>query len=66
MFKNEVIVSEEDKKEMLYHINEINRILEKYPYSSCFANTVTEISRVKTYSKNAAECIENLYTIGCE
>lgn len=62
MFENEVIVSEADKKEALYHINEVNKILNKYRYSSCFANNVTTISRAKTYSKNAAEWIGYLHT----
>ena len=51
MLGNEVIVSEVDKKEALYHINEVNKILRKYPYNSCFANSVTALSRAKTYSK---------------
>lgn len=62
MFKNEVIVSKSDKRKALYHINEVNRILEKYPYSSCFANTITDISRAKNFSKEAAEYIASLHT----
>ena len=62
MLGNEVIVSEVDKKEALYHINEVNKILRKYPYNSCFANSVTALSRAKTYSKKASEWIRYLHT----
>lgn len=62
MFENEVIVSEVDKKEALYHIQKVNKILDKYPYSSCFANTVTTISRAKGFSKDAEKWIGYLHT----
>lgn len=62
IFENEVIISEVDKNEALYHIRAVNKILNKYPYCSCYANTVTTVSRAKTYSKNAEEWIGYLHT----
>ena len=62
MFENEVIISESDKEKALYHIQEVNKILDKYPYSSCFAHTITNISRAKGYSKDAEKWISYLET----
>ena len=62
MFENDVIVSEVDKKEALYHIREVNKILDKYPYFSCIAPTVTTISRAKGFSKDAEKWISYLDT----
>ena len=62
MFKNDVIVSETDKENALYHIREVNKILDKYPYFSCVANTVTTISRAKEFSKDAEKWISYLDT----
>lgn len=63
MFENEVIVDKKDKEELCFLINKVDEILGKYPYSSCFANTVTAISRAKISAKEAAENIELLYTL---
>ena len=45
------MVGAKDKKDALYHIKRVNEILDKYPFQSCFANTVTTISRAKSYAK---------------
>ena len=61
MFSNEVVISEEDKDQALYHIKKVNEILNEYPYQSCIGNTETNMSRAKTASKNAQEWIKSLY-----
>lgn len=62
-FKNEVSVSEDDKKRLVSLIREVNEILEKYPYSSDYSqHTVTSISRAKSYSKEAETWINLLKT----
>lgn len=61
MFNNEVIISEADKEQLLYHIKIVNEILDKYPYFKYNATT-TNMSRAKTASKNAEAWIKNLYT----
>lgn len=66
MFENEVIISETDKDTILYHIKQVNEILNKYPYQSnnhgCCGNISTNMSRAKTAAQNAEKWIENLYT----
>ncbi len=56
------MVGAKDKKDALYHIKRVNEILDKYPFQSCFANTVTTISRAKSYAKDAEEWISYLHT----
>lgn len=63
MFENEVIVEKDDKEELCLLITRINEILNKYQYSSCFANTVTAMSRAKISAKEAKQNIELLYTL---
>jgi hypothetical protein len=62
MFKNEVIISEIDKEQALYHIKKVNEILNKYPYENGHAYTVTNMIRAKHASLEAEKWIEYLYT----
>ena len=63
MFDNEVLIEKSDKEKIIKLINEINEILEKYPYQNQFnaANTVTVMSRAKTAVKEAKHNIESLF-----
>lgn len=63
MFENEVIVDKKDKEELCFLINKVDEILDKYPYSSCFSNSVTVMSRAKTSVKEAKQNIGYLYTM---
>lgn len=63
MFENEVVVDKKDKEELCFLINKVDEILGKYPYSSCFANSVTVMSRAKTSVKEAKQNIGYLYTM---
>jgi hypothetical protein len=62
MFKNEVIISETDKEQALYHIKKVNEILKKYPYENWHEYTVTNMTRAKHASLEAEKWIEYLYT----
>ena len=62
MFDNEVLILKEDKEELLYHIQNVNKILSRYPYQSCDGNTATNMSRAKSASNNAELWINSLYT----
>lgn len=62
-FKNEVFISNDDKQRLVSLINEINEILEKYPYSSDYTHhTVTTMSMAKSHSKDAETWIKLLKT----
>lgn len=62
MFRNEVIVTEEDKAAALYHIQQVNAILGKYPNQVSFAETITNMRSAKTMAQNAERWISRLYT----
>ena len=61
MFKNEVTVSLDDKREMMAHIEQVKSILDKYPWFSCDANTVSVMQRAKGAVADAAQWIGCLY-----
>ena len=64
MFDNEVFIKKEDKAILLKNIEEINKILNKYPYykDGTHYHTVTAISRAKNFSKDAEQWIRLLST----
>ena len=62
MFKNEVTVSLDDKHEMIAHIMQVKSILDKYPWCSCDASTVTVMQRAKGAVEDVAKWIGYLYT----
>ena len=62
MFENEVIISEVDKEQALYHIKKVNEILNKYPHVNGFAYPITNMSRAKHVSTEAEKWIGYLYT----
>lgn len=62
MLKNEVVVEKEDKEKLVALISEMDSILSKYPYMSCFDSTITNISRAKSFTKDAKKWIELLET----
>ena len=62
MFKNEVVVSEKDKSEMMIYIQRTKDILNKYPHFSCDANTVTVMMRAKNALLEVRRWIGCLYT----
>lgn len=62
MFKNEVIVSEKDKSDMMVYLQRTKDILDKYPYFSCSANTVTIMQRAKCSLLETRKWIGYLYT----
>lgn len=65
MFRNEVIVSEEDKQKVVELLTEVNKILEPYPYFNPeYAGdyTVTTISRAKGFAKDALKWCSYLHT----
>ena len=62
MFENEVMISETDKEQVLYHIKKVNEILDKYPHVNGFAYPITNMCRAKRASLEAEKCIEYLYT----
>lgn len=61
MFENEVLISKEDKDEITKDIEHIKKILDKYPYSSCFSNSVSTMARAKCYVDQASEWIRYLH-----
>jgi hypothetical protein len=61
MFSHEVVISEEDKDDALYHIKKVNEILNNYRYQCGDGTIETNMSRAKTSSKNAQEWIKSLY-----
>lgn len=62
MFNNEVLIEKEDKAILLSNIKNINKILDKYDYSTNYnLHTVTSMSRAKTASKEAETWIKLLY-----
>lgn len=62
MFRNEVIVTEEDKAAALHHIQKVNEILGKYPHRISMGETITNMSSAKTMAANAERWISRLYT----
>lgn len=59
--KSTVYVSKEDKEALQKNCEEIEKILEKYPYSNDFSdNCVTNMTRIKTFSHELKSCIELL------
>lgn len=62
MFDNEVLILKEDKEELLYHIQNINKILNRYPYQACNGHTVTNMSRAKNAAQDTELWINSLYT----
>ena len=62
MFENEVLISEADKAKLMYYIGKVNEILDKYPYDSCYAYTVSAMSRAKGAASKAKKWIGYLYT----
>lgn len=62
MFKNEVIVSEKDKGEMMVYLQRTKDILDKYPYSTYKDHTVTTMARAKSALLEARKWIGYLYT----
>lgn len=62
MFDNEVIISKKDKDILCSLLEQVNEILDKYPYSTKTCTTITAMSRAKTSAKEAQECVELLYT----
>ena len=62
MLRGEVICNKEDKEKLLYLINEIKKILDKYPYSSDYSvHTVTGMCRAKNSCSELQRDIETLY-----
>ena len=58
MRSSTVYVTKEDKEELVKHINAINEILNKYPYSNDHSDHfVTTMSRAKTLSRDALKWI---------
>lgn len=65
MFSNEVLVDKTDKDRLVELLNEVNEILEKYPFETYDgSHTVTNISRAKTFAKDALKWCGYLYTKG--
>ena len=62
MFKNEVTVSIEDKREMMSHLEQVKSILDKYPMWTHFDYTVTNMQRAKEHVRNACEWVSYLDT----
>ena len=61
MKSSTVYVTREDKEKLIKHINAINKILNKYPYSNNHLDPfITTMSRVKTLSRDAQQWIECL------
>lgn len=62
MFSNEVLIEKNDKERLVELLTEANAILEKYPYETYDGSyTVTNMSRAKSYVKNAKEWCNYLY-----
>lgn len=58
MRSSTVYVTKEDKEELVKHIDAVNKILNKYPYSNDYSDHfVTTMSRAKTFSKDAQQWI---------
>ena len=58
MRSSTVYVTKEDKEELVKHINAINEILNKYPYSNDHSDYfITTMSRAKTLSRDALKWI---------
>lgn len=58
MRSSTVYVTKEDKEELVKHINAINEILNKYPYSNDHSDHfVTTMSMAKNLSKDALKWI---------
>ena len=56
-----VYITKEEKEELVKHIEVINNILDKYPYSNDYSDHfVTTMSRAKSFSKDAQKWIEYL------
>ena len=65
MFSNEVLVEKVDKSRLIELLNEANKILDKYQFETYDgSHTVTNISRAKTFSKDALQWCSYLYTKG--
>ena len=65
MFRNEVIVSEQDKAELLDLLKKANEILDKYPYWNPAYPTdspVTTISRAKGFVRDGLQWCSYLHT----
>lgn len=61
MFFNEVFIEQEDKDRLVEILKEANSILDRYPYESCQASTVTMMSRAKSALVEAYSWCERLY-----
>lgn len=65
MFSNEVLVEKTDKDRLIELLSEVNGILEKYQFETYDgSHTVTNISRAKTFAKDALQWCGYLYTKG--
>lgn len=65
MFSNEVLIEKSDKDRLIELLEEVNDILGKYPYETYNgSHTVTNISRAKTFAKDAQQWCSYLYTKG--
>ena len=63
MFKNEVKVDPKDKQRLVELLAEAQSILDKYPYFSVpNCNTVTCMSRAKSFVNDAYKWVTYLYT----